>query len=325
MALTNSTGGQATVGRALPLAVAALLAGCGDGATAERSADTPAAVESSAANAPDVEADGRSAAAGRPDAHQAPSAVEKPMPAGRTTPAAAGPDGSSFWNLGAGSRTVLALDPKTAGGTALFLCDSLDRPQVLALTVPDAERRARLVTIPKADRPPSARAVTVGRGDPGAGNIYYPLTVDGRDVGLVHAINTGILPDQTTPGVSSVKVGDTTHGCRWAPNTRVLAVTPRRTVLVTGRVGQGQLRYRTFNDGATLAPLKTASPERGTEASLDLTGGRERGGVYAFRNEGYEYRLDPGAATLTVARDGKVIQTETLLAWTVGGGASADR
>ena len=313
------------MGRALALAGVALLAACGDGAPAERSASDAAARGSGAANALDVEVEGRSVATGGPDAHQAPSAVEKPMSTGRTTSSAAGPDGSSFWNLGAGSKTVLALGSRTASGTALFLCDSLDRPEVLALTVPDAEHRTRLVTIPKADRPPSARAVTIGRGDPGAGNIYYPLTADGRGVGLVRAINAGILPDQTTPGVSSVKVGDMTHECRWAPNTRVLAVTPRRTLLITGRVGQGQLRYRTFNDGAKLAPLKTSTPERGTEASLDLTGGRERGGAYAFRNGDYEYRLDPDAATLTVARDGTVVQTEPLLAWTVGGEAGAGR
>ena len=308
VALTNGTGGWATGARALALAGVALLAACGNPAAADRTLTAGGDANRSAATDP-AETIAHPAAGTR--AEEPSSAID-----------AAQPDASSFWNLDAGSRTVLSsgLNLPAAGTAALFLCDSLDRPEVLALTVPNAERRAQLVTIPKADRPPSARAVTVGRGDPGAGNIYYPLTSGGQSVGLVHAINAGILPDQTTPGVSSVKVDGTTHECRWAPNTRILAVTPRRTVLITGRAGQGQLRYRTFNDRARLAPLKTASPERGTEASLDLTGGRERGGAYAFRNGGYEYRLDPKAATLTVARDGKAIQTEPLLAWTVGGG-----
>ena len=232
-----------------------------------------------------------------------------------------GRSADAFWNLDAGSRTVVA----TGGArrSALFLCDALAEPVALALTVPDGEGRADFVVVPDAGRS-TDRVVTVGLPDPGAGNIHFPLTADGRGIGDVHAVNTGILQGNTVPTVRAVTLDGATHECRWAPHTRVLAVTSRRTVLVTGRHGQGQLRYRTFDHGARLARLEGASAEQGTEASLDLTGGREVGGAYRFRNEGYEYRLDPGAATLTVVRDGKAVQTEPLLAWTVGGTATPD-
>ncbi len=251
------------------------------------------------------------APAGAPDrpARSAGSAAPAPTVAGRSA--------TEFWRLDAGSRTVVAM----AGGRrrALFLCDALDRPAALAITVPDSDGAADLVTLPDG-APPTRRPVTVGPGDPGAGNIHFPLSSGGRTIGDLHALNVGILAGNTVPTVRSVTLEGANSECRWAPHTRLLAVTPRRTVLVTGGGDQGPLRYRTFDDGAKLASLSTSTPERGTEASLDLTGGRERGGAYAFRNGDYEYRLDPAAATLTVARDGAVVQTEPLLAWTVGGG-----
>ena len=176
---------------------ALLLAGCGSGAGTDpasaRRDDTGAAVA-----ADPIPAD----ATGTPDAHETPSSSEKPVPPKRVDATSAatpsppndGDYGDDFWNLGAGSRTQLgfSLDPRMASGTALFLCDALARPVVLALTVPDALGEARLVTIPKTNRPQSARIVTVEMPDPGAGNIHYPLTVEGRTIGDVHAVNWGI-------------------------------------------------------------------------------------------------------------------------------------
>lgn len=288
----------------LGAAAVLLVSGCGSGRQAEGSSAPAGAAEIASAS----------------DGGDATPTSDDSTTVGRNTPdrAPIADKGAvdEFWNLGAGSHTVLA-----SGGSrrsALFLCDALAQPLALALTVPDGEGWADLVSVADGGTATSRR-VEMGRPDPGAGNIHYPLTADGRTIGDLHAVNTGILPGNTVPTVRSVTLDGTAHECRWAPHTRMLAVTPRRTVLVTGRHGQGQLRYRTFNHGERLAELDARTPEQGTEASLDLTGGREVDGAYRFRNGGYEYRLDPVAATLTVAQGGNVVQMEPLVAWMVAG------
>ena len=204
---------------------------------------------------------------------------------------------------------------------ALFLCNGVNRPTSIALTVP-ADGAATLVRFDDVGRGIETRPVTVGAPDPGAGQVYYPLTVDGRDVGYIHAANSGMLDGATTPTVTSLRVDGIDLRCRWQPETRFLGITARRAVLVTGRA-DGPLVYRSF-DFAKRAEQDPVDDGRTSRATLTVTGGERRGGTLFFRNGATVYRIradgDPasGPGALEVFRVGQRLQSEPLLAYTLG-------
>ncbi|WP_153002659.1 hypothetical protein [Sphingomonas endophytica] len=232
------------------------------------------------------------------------------------------------WSQLSSTGSISALHGEDGWTPAVFVCDSTDRDRVLVLSPPDAQRVATLTSLSKPGLVRYQTRVRVGAADPGAGQIYYPLTNEaGRDVGNIHAVNPGMVdPGATTPTVTAVTWGRDTTGCRFAPQTRVLGVTAKRSVQVT-RTDRDGYQYRSYNFDAELPAIERPWGGRDTRASLTVSGGRlveERGGrrIYQFANNGYVYRVlasvDPakGGGGVQVWRDGRMIQSEPFAAYT---------
>jgi len=211
---------------------------------------------------------------------------------------------------------------------AAVVCDSTNRDRVLVLSPPVRDRRVEMWSLAKPGLVASHVAVTLGTGDAGMNQVYYPFTdADGQQVGWVHALNPGIVePGATTPAVTSIKLGQQTSNCRFAPQTRVLGATPRRSVQITATPTRGY-RYRSYNYDTRLPEVQQPWGGRDTRASLTIDDGRliERSGtrrVYQFENGGYTYRvfasLDPSHAGggVQVSRSGRVVLAEPFGAYT---------
>ena len=223
----------------------------------------------------------------------------------------------SMQNLGQGWQPVV------------FVCDSTNRDRVFTLSAPARDRSATLTAFAKPGLATRTMAVRVGASDAGMSQIRYPLTdASGRALGNVHAVNPGVVePGATTPAVTSITLGDDTSGCRFAPQTRVLGVTPKRSIQVT-RTERNGYRYRSYTDDSTLPEVPQNWGGRDTRASLTIDNGRlvaQRGGsrVYQFENGGYVYRVlasadaaQPGGG-VQVWRAGRLVLAERFGAYTV--------
>ena len=225
------------------------------------------------------------------------------------------------------SRTWIAGPARAA--PAWFLCDVLDRPQAIVVGPRGAAGRSTRATVFDKTRGGVARSADydIGPGDPGAGQVYYPVRRGGAEAGSLHAVNPGMVadpPGALTPTLMSARLGADGGACRWAPGVRLLGLTSRRTVMIT-RSADGRLRYKAFGFPGG-APIVESGPGRSTAPDLRLDGGREArwasGSRFTFAGRGgYAYQLDaPNAAgrpaTLTVLKDGRLAQRETLLAYT---------
>ena len=232
------------------------------------------------------------------------------------------------WAHLSGPGSVSMLHGEAGWTPAVFVCDSIDRDRVLVLSPPDANRVATLTSLSKPGLVRYQTRVRVGAGDPGAGQIHYPLSTEaGREVGNVHAINPGMVePAATTPTVTSVTYGRDTTGCRFAPQTRVLGATAKRSVQVT-RSDRDGFVYRSYNHDTDLPVIDAPGAGRDTRASLTITGGRlieERGGrrVYQFANGGYVYRVlasidvAKGGGGVQVWQGGRMVLSEAFVAYT---------
>jgi len=232
------------------------------------------------------------------------------------------------WSQLSSQTSISMLNGEGGWTQAVFVCDSTDRDRVLVLSAPDARRGATLTSLSKPGLVRHQVAVRVGVGDPGMGQVYYPLTnAAGRAVGNVHAINPGMVePGATTPTVTSVTYGRDTTSCRFAPQTRVLGVTAKRSIQLTRSERDGFV-YRSYNHDTDLPAIDQPWGGRDTRASLTITGGRlveERGGrrIYQFANGGYVYRVlasvDPakGGGGVQVWHDGRMVLAELFVAYT---------
>lgn len=190
-----------------------------------------------------------------------------------------------------------------------FLCDATDAAELYLVDPPKSAR----VTIARHALPGLARTglatYTLGRADPGAGNVYFALAVGGREVGNLHAVNAQMIdPPPRVPSFTSLQLGATRRQCRSAPGTLLIGVTPRRTVMVSAE--GGKLLYRAF-------PLDGRDRLR---PSLVLTTGVAGEGGWSFTAGRHVYRLgasQTGDGGITILRDGRVIGTEPLLAYSV--------
>ena len=224
------------------------------------------------------------------------------------------------------SRTWNATAGRAA--PAWFLCDVLDRPQAVVLGVhPRDGGPTRATFIDKTDRG-AARSATfdIGPGDPGAGQIHYPVRDRDGLLGELHEVNPGMVadpPGALTPTFMSVKLGSGGGRCRWEPGMRFLGVTARRSVEVT-QGADGRLRYAAFGFDRPSAVVERP-PGQSSAPSLVVEGGRETarsaGARFDFEAGGFGYRVEaPNAAgaraTLTVLRGGRVVQREAFLAYT---------
>jgi hypothetical protein len=206
-----------------------------------------------------------------------------------------------------------------------FLCDGLDRPQIIAVLDADAEGHSALAVYDKA-KPgaPAVKSIVVGDADPGAGQIYYPLSRDGAEIGALHTFNPGALDDPaaaTLPTLLSVKLGEQTTRCRWVPRARLLGFTAKRSLLVSATT-TGGLAYTTFDfRNAPRAAVIESGPAQTSAPSLDIETGTQDAApgpaVMRFDNEGYGYAVRVGAdgAEVAVSLGGAPIQTEPLIGY----------
>lgn len=213
---------------------------------------------------------------------------------------------------------------------ALFVCDAIDRDRVLVMTAPDARRRATLVAMQKpglaAARPAPVR---IGEGEAGMSQLWLPLLdATGARIGNIHSVSPGVVePGATTPTVTSLTLNDDTATCRFAPQTRVLGTTAKRSIQVT-RTERSGYRYRSYDFDTNLPALSQPWGGRDTRASTTIDGGRlveQRGSrrVYEFRRGGSTYRVlastDAGTASggIEVWQDGRRVLAEPFGAYTV--------
>jgi len=221
--------------------------------------------------------------------------------------------------------TVLATPAPRPGW---FLCDAVDAPVAALVGARDAKGRSAITLVPRGPGKPVTTIYQVGPGDPGMNQIHYPLLRNGRPAGDLHYVQPGVLADPAaawTPTFSSVTIAGRTLGCRWVAHTLFAGLDARRSVLVTQEADG--LVYRSF-DAAQRGPvIQTDGFGRTNRATLTIRGGttdRANGTTrYRFANRGYVYTIvapDAAAARVTVAKGGRIVQTETLL-----GHSSRDR
>ncbi|GGE86789.1 hypothetical protein [Sphingomonas prati] len=205
-----------------------------------------------------------------------------------------------------------------------FLCDSVDVP-VAALVGPVERGQSLISTVSRGTGKVVTRRFAVGPAEAGMSQIHYPLTLAGRPAGDLHYVQPAVLADPTmarTPTFTSVTLDGRTMGCRWVANTVFMGLTARRSFLVTedGR----QIVYRSFDAADEGKVVQTAGLGRSNAATLTVGGGvRSRVGKatrFRFVNRGYRYDVtvpDTGAARVSVSRSGRLLQTETLLGYTL--------
>jgi hypothetical protein len=223
---------------------------------------------------------------------------------------------------------ITALLAAAAPAPTWFVCDGIDRPVAYVATRADATGRITLTRIDKASGERTTTAYTIGRDDPGAGQIHNALIQDGREVGDIHRFNPGMAPDgvrATTPTVTSLTLDGIATQCRWLGGTRLEGITARRGVSIVA-VG-GQLTYRTFDFARPGPVLRPDGVQRMARPSLVITGGtglRTPGGgrEYRFAASGWRYVVAvsaAGAAEVRVMRGGRTVQRERFIAAVVAG------
>lgn len=211
---------------------------------------------------------------------------------------------------------------------AAFVCDSTDRDWAIVMSAPDPQGQVTLTSYAKPGLASHRAQVRVGQGDAGMGHVWYTFSnAAGREIGAVETLSPQMVePGATTPTVVSLRYGPTTSACRFAPQTRVLGVTAKRSIQVTGDA-RGGYRYRSYNHDAVLGAIDAPWGGHDTRASVTIDGGRlvdqSRGRrTYQFERDGYEYRVsaavDPaqGGGAVQVWRDGRLLLDEPFAAYT---------
>ncbi len=219
--------------------------------------------------------------------------------------------------------------------TLLFaLCDALESPNIVAVTLPDAARKVQVYTFAKkASGEYSFLSYLLGKADPGAGNVYYPLVPrDGQPIpqDTVYAlrqVNPGVLEDPAqalTPTWTSVITREVNSSCRYEVNTRLMGFSSKRSYLLT-ETPQGELRYQTFDfsSAASSKQLTGVGINRSSTPSLLLEGGSKQvtptQQIFRFSNQGYTYTVSvprlgqPAGARVTVTNSaGKAVVNDVL-------------
>jgi hypothetical protein len=227
----------------------------------------------------------------------------------------------------AASRTydLTGREPKQAW----FICDGTDSGRLFLVGLPNRARRLPILVLDKSRRTASSvDEFDLGPPDPGAGQVYWPLTTRRtRDAGNLHAFNPGALGEPsnaTTPTFGSIRLRSLHSSCRWVERTRLMGYSARRSFLIT-QAANGDLVYSTF-DFRDAAKAKTLAPDgaqRTTTPSLTIAGGKETKDGLVFRNDGYVYTVEaappgrPPRADVLVSKGGKLISAEALQAYTV--------
>lgn len=207
-----------------------------------------------------------------------------------------------------------------------FVCDAIDGPYALFAGRPGTDKVSVMTLLDRRTGRFDTQRYTVGDGDPGAGQIYWPLSQGGKEVGHVHGVNPGMIDDNgaTVPPITGVKLGDRDLDCRFLSHTRFIGVDSRRSVVVT-ETPQG-LVYQAFSFRKRGAVTQPDGVQRSNKPTLRLIGGSETTtgagspGGFRFANASYVYsiQLPRGgeAASLTVTRGAKLVQSEKFVGFT---------
>lgn len=210
--------------------------------------------------------------------------------------------------------------------TAWFLCDVLNAPAAVIVGKPGPDGKAAIALVSKdGTAPPVVKLYGIGHADPGAGQMYWPLTRWGKEAGNLHAFNPGMADPGavTTPSFTSMRLGSAQYECRWLAHTRLIGIGAKRSFVV--REGRnGKLVYESFDYGATRPPQRPDGVQRTTVPSTHVEPGIEtsdgKGGtLMRFARRGYFYLVHlpaAGQAWVQVTRGGKSLSREPLLAWT---------
>ena len=219
----------------------------------------------------------------------------------------------------AASRSYLRT--RTGPQQVWFICAPLDGADQTVVGLPLKGQRLWIVQ-PLSGEP--SEVYRLGAPDPGAGQIYWPLSEPGgKEVGNLHAFNPGALGDPkaaTTPTLTSIRINGAQWNCRWLERTRLLGFSSKRVVEITS--GPGGLEYRTFDyrDTGKAKKVETGSAQQSTTPSLDLKGGRLAAGRMRFESNGYVFLVSASSADarIVVMHAGRSILNEPLVAWTIG-------
>jgi hypothetical protein len=205
-----------------------------------------------------------------------------------------------------------------------FLCDAVNAPVAVLVGLP-LQGHSLITLVSRGTGATVTRRLAVGPAEAGMNQLHYPLTLAGRAVGDLHLVQPAVLDRPATartPTFTSVTMDGRTMACRWSADMLFMGMNARRSFLVTQ--DGGRIVYRSF-DAARHAPVtESAGIGRSNVATLTIGGGvRSRTGSvtrFRFNNRGYRYDVlvpDGGVARVAVARGGRVIQTETLLGYTL--------
>jgi hypothetical protein len=239
---------------------------------------------------------------------------------------------TAFLPLAAALATVSPDDSTTRINAAparngWFVCDSITGPYALfagsGAGVGGTGGTSLITLLDRRTGRFDTRSYQVGPGDPGAGQIHYSLSLGGKEVGNVHAVNPAMIDDDgaTVPTVTSVTLGDRQLDCRWLAHTRFIGLDSRRSVVVT-ETPQG-LVYEAFSFKTRGPVTNPDGVQRSNKPTLRLVDGTEMTGTlsgFRFANAGYVYfiqRPKSGeAAALIVTHHGKLVQSEKLVGFT---------
>jgi hypothetical protein len=198
-----------------------------------------------------------------------------------------------------------------------FVCDALAGPVAAFMGSPDADGRAVLTLLDRRSGRFANRTLGVGRADPGAGQIHWALSEDGREVGNVHGVNPGMIDGDgaTIAPIKGLTLGRLSLDCRWQSHMRFLGLDARRGVVVTDE--DGTLIYRSFDFGKQGAATHPDGVQASSAPTLEIRGGAQTADGFRFENGGTVFAIDTrggiGPASVHVTRAGRVVGTDALV------------
>ena len=220
------------------------------------------------------------------------------------------------------AAAIAAPAASPAGPAGWFACDAVDGPLVAIVGRPDGRGVASIVTVDRRNGRTEARSFVVAPADHGAGQVHWPLSRQGREVGSIHGINPGMVAGSgadALPPIKGITIGASSLACRWQGDTRLLAIGRTRTVQVS--VEGGRTVYRSFDFARRGPAIDGAEGVVTTRPTLTIVGGtRSTAGDWRFVNAGYVFmvstRAGRGPARVTVTRGGKVVGVTDFLTFT---------
>lgn len=198
-----------------------------------------------------------------------------------------------------------------------FVCDALEGQTAAFMGQPDVQKHAVLTLLDRRSGRFTNRVLTIGEEDHGAGQVYWALLDNGREVGAVHGVNPGMIDDggATIAPIMGLKLDKAELECRWLSHMRFIGLDARRGAVVTDE--GGRLVYQSFDFARRGAIVNPDGVQRTTPPTLRIAGGSMTPNGFRFENGGYVYTIDTrggrGPATLVVTKDGRQVGIDRLV------------